>query len=96
MFAWDSIPKKERDSETNRLSAFAGGGSRYNAVKLNFYVKHAGQTFVNLQGWAKEWSLVCVRLRPVAIESQEAGLTQPRHHIFAQPCTGIEKIQNRP
>ena len=40
-----------------------------------------------LQGWAKEWALGCVNSPPLARESQEAGVTQPRAHSFAQPCT---------
>ena len=43
-----------------------------------------------IQGWAKEWSLGCVNLRPTARGNQEAGFTQPRDHFFAQPCTVCE------
>ena len=37
---------------------------------------------------AEERSLGCVNLRPAARESQEAGFTQPRDHLKADPCIG--------
>ena len=46
---------------------------------------------LNIQGWAKEWSLGCVNSRPVARGSQEAGFTQPRDHSFSQRCTNHQK-----
>ena len=48
--------------------------------------KTAKLVLLILQGWAKEWSLGCVKSRPVARGSQEEGFTQPRDHSFAKPC----------
>ena len=40
-----------------------------------------------LQGSAKEWSLGCVKLALAAGGAQDAGITQPRDHSLADPCT---------
>ena len=42
--------------------------------------------WLHVQGWAKEWSLGCMNLRPAARGSQEAGFTQPRDNYLAPPC----------
>ena len=42
---------------------------------------------VLLQGSAKRWALGCVNSPPPAARgSQEAGFTQPRVHLLANPC----------
>ena len=40
-----------------------------------------------LQGWVKEWSLGCVNSPSAARTSQEAGFTQLKAHLLADPCT---------
>ena len=39
-----------------------------------------------IQSWAIGWALGCVNSRPMARGSQEAGFTQPRAHLLADPC----------
>ena len=59
-------------------------------VQLELWLKVAQHPMqVRVQGWAKEWSIGCVNSRPVARGSQEAGFTQPREHLLADPCTHI-------
>ena len=43
--------------------------------------------FHEIQGSAKRWALGCVNTLPAARQSQEAGITQPRVHLLADPCT---------
>ena len=45
-----------------------------------------------VQGSAKGWSLLSrlPELAPAARGSQEAGFTQPRDHLIADPCTCSE------
>ena len=45
-----------------------------------------------VQESAKEWSLGCVKRAPAARGSQGAGITQPRDHSLADPCTGFDKL----
>ena len=44
---------------------------------------------LNLQVSAKEWALGCVKRAPAARGGQDAGITQPRDHFLADPCTGM-------
>ena len=44
-------------------------------------------TQVTLQGSAKERSLGCVKRAPAARGGQDAGITQPKDHPLANPCT---------
>ena len=46
-----------------------------------------GATHLCTQDWAKEWPLGCVNSPPTARGIQEVGLTQPRVHSLAHPCT---------
>ena len=58
----------------------------------NFPCENCGKEFkrkdkvctvsVDVQDWAKEWSLGCVNSPPAARGSKEAGLTQPRDHFL--------------
>ena len=41
----------------------------------------------SVRGSAKRWDLGCVNSPPTARGSQEAGFTQPRVHLLADPCT---------
>ena len=41
-----------------------------------------------VQGSAKRWALGCVNSPPTVRGSQEAGFTQPRAHLIADPCRG--------
>ena len=40
-----------------------------------------------IQGSAERWALGCVNSCPMARGSQEVGFTQPRAHLFVDPCT---------
>ena len=41
------------------------------------------------------YSLGCVNSPPAARGSQEAGITQPRAHLLADPCTSGMKIPGK-
>ena len=41
---------------------------------------------VHVQIWAIRWALGCVNSRSVARGSREAGFTQPRVRLLADPC----------
>ena len=45
-----------------------------------------------VQGLAERWALGCVNSPPAARGSQEAGLTQPREPLLADPCTYAQSI----
>ena len=45
--------------------------------------------FLHVQGSVRELSLGCVKRAPVARGGQDAGITQPRDHSLADPCTYI-------
>ena len=51
-----------------------------------------GATKDHVQESAKEWSLGCVKRAPAARKGQGAGITQPRDHSLAYPCTQWCKI----
>ena len=73
---------------TSRLYSIAQErtGNRTRYVCMSFAV--LPQEFSShVQGWAKEWSLGCVNLRPTARGSPEEGFTQPRAHLIAHLCT---------
>ena len=40
----------------------------------------------------KNWSLGCVKRAPMARGCQEPGITQPRNHSSADPCTEVFHI----
>ena len=44
-------------------------------------------TLLDIQGSAKRRALGCVNSLPAARGGQEAGFTQPRAHLLADPCT---------
>ena len=41
--------------------------------------------YPHVQGSNKEWDPGCVKHAPAARGGQDAGITQPRHHSFADP-----------
>ena len=47
------------------------------------------ETINRVQGSAKEWSLGCVKRAPVARGGHDAGITQPRDHSLADPCSRV-------
>ena len=52
----------------------------HNRVEIGY------RTNLDIHGLAKRWSLGCVNLLPAARGNQEAGFTQPRDHLLADPC----------
>ena len=54
-----------------------------------FRITHLDENEMNsvVQGSAKRRALGCVNSPPAARGSQEAGFTQPRDHLLADPCT---------
>ena len=59
------------------------------------FVVKAGATLsegrLRVQGSAKRWALGCVNSpSPHGQRIQEAGITQPRAHLLADPCTNVD------
>ena len=73
-----------------------GGGGELSSGVFATVVRGPGQLGSHLvsevesqcvQESAEQWSLGCVKRAPVARGGQDAGITQPRDHPLADPCT---------